>query len=206
MDYAVRITRTYDELGDSVKSIAQKCKQVIVYQHEGSRLHCHLLLVECKVSTDTLKNYFKKTLGVVDKSDWSFKVCNEFTNKYITYMSKGKYKPSFVKGFEENFIEERQKEWVEKKAATIVAAKKKSKVEYWDIILDIRSQLTFKDTSHIWQTTECEQSYEQIYDMLIKKLEENKIRAADFELKRWMHTIVRQWDNNLKRNILKSME
>lgn len=206
-DYAIRITRSFIELGNSIEAIADKCKKVVLYEHEGSRTHCHLLLVECKVSTDTLKNYFKKTLGVVDKADWSFKVCTEFYNRYITYMSKGKYMYKYQKGFEESFLEEKRNEWVEKVVVESPTATKKVKKEYWRIIEEVRSQLTFTDESGLWGLTrKCNQSNTQIYDLLIAKLEENKIRSADFELKRWLHTIVREYDENLKYNVLKSLD
>lgn len=208
-DYAIRITRTFDEMGTAIERIASKCKKCVVYQHEGSRPHCHLLLVECQVSTDTLKNYLKAQLGVVDKSDWSFKKCQENYDKYITYMSKGIHKWSYQKEFEEKFLEEKRAEWKDKAVESrsdTTAAKKKAKKDCWEIILEVRSQLSFKDTlgTFGWATY-CEQTNEQIYDIMIKKLEENKIRAADYELKRWLHTIVRGHDENLKRNILKSL-
>ena len=205
-DYVVRITRTYDELRDVIAKIGTKCQKIVAYEHTGSRVHCHLLLVECKVSTDTLKNYVKEKLGVVDKSDWSFKKCTEFYDKYITYMSKGTLQWKYQEGFEEEFLEKKKSEWVVKNEVHVLPSNKKNnKKDYWEIIMEVRSQLTFHNTSGIWESRYPVQSNSEIYDMLIKKLEENKIRAADYELKRWFHTIIREYDQNLKKKILDTL-
>ena len=120
-------------------------------------------------------------------------------------MSKGNIQWSFQKGFEDAFLEQKKSEWVEKKVPTSKEGTKKKK-DYWDIIMEIRSELSFVDTSHIWESRVCQQSNSEIYDIMTKKLEENKIRAADYELKRWLHTIVREYDRNLKKSVLKSLD
>lgn len=102
MNYAVRISRAYEQIQEVVVRIEGVCKNLVVYQHDAdeevSRTHCHMLLVSCEVSTDTLKNWFKKQLGDVNKTDWSFKAAATELDKmtgFMTYCSKGHITPRF---------------------------------------------------------------------------------------------------------------
>lgn len=113
MNYAVRITYGYKELETFYKATTDVCSKVIVYEHvDAARLHCHALLEECTVSTDTLKNWIKKALGVTqfDKKNWSFKTANS-DYKYVTYMSKGKYDAKLVKGYSPEQVAEWKAAW-----------------------------------------------------------------------------------------------
>lgn len=109
---AFRITRPFQVLEASMKMYADNCEKLIVYEHvDASRPHIHGLIVDCKVGTDTLKNYVRKFLGKIDKTDWSF-VTKDVNEKFIVYMSKGKLAPSFVKGFNEDQVEAYRNDWV----------------------------------------------------------------------------------------------
>lgn len=119
MNYAVRITRTYEQLQEIVVKMVNACKNVVCYEHpadnEVKRTHCHFLLVECNVSTDTLKNWIKKQCGDVDKTDWSFKSARQTLEEmttYMTYMSKGRYDPRFNNLVAPDVIEELKGKWV----------------------------------------------------------------------------------------------
>lgn len=85
---------------------------MVVYEHtEASRPHIHMLLVGCSVSTDTLKNYIKKELGVISSRDWSFKTAKSDYDNYIKYMSKGYIEPCYNKGFEETYLTDCRLKW-----------------------------------------------------------------------------------------------
>lgn len=120
MDYAIRLSFAYDSMKDVIERIAAAVEQLIVYQHDKdekvSRTHIHLLAVGCKHSTDTLKNWIRKHIGAVEKTDWSFKAAErveEARYRYITYMSKGRLDPLLVKGFSAEDIQRCKLAWVE---------------------------------------------------------------------------------------------
>lgn len=116
MDYFIRITYSYEQLRDSIIAISAKCSSVVVYEHEGKRVHIHALLKDCNVSTDTLKNYVRKSVGCVAKTDWSFN--KAFNDECIIYMSKGKLDPVFVNNYDEIKILEYKSKWEPRETKT----------------------------------------------------------------------------------------
>lgn len=92
--YAVRITLPYVSMVGICTAWKDHCEQVIAYEHEGTRTHCHLLLINCKVTTQRLK----QLSGREERGNtfWNFKTADDKWDKYITYMSKGKYEPFFM--------------------------------------------------------------------------------------------------------------
>lgn len=99
---AIRVSRPYSELVGVFDRIKDACDKYIVYQHDAdeeiARDHVHGLIVGCKVSTDTLKNWVKKELRVsaFPKTDWSFVTelqGSPVNDQFITYMAKGHLDP-----------------------------------------------------------------------------------------------------------------
>jgi len=123
--YAVRLTRSYNDCSGACLRISGVVEKMVVFQHsDASRIHVHMLLEACSVSTDTLKNYIKKELGVIGSRDWSFKTAMKvpivtvdsqldggFT-QYIKYMSKGNLEPLFNKGYEIDYINYCKTLWI----------------------------------------------------------------------------------------------
>jgi len=107
MSWAVRITLDENDLASVIQKWAGHCEQIIAYEHPAppaARTHCHLLLIKCKVTTQRLKQISgREERG---KTFWNFKAIRgptlnfaetwADTDKYITYMSKGIYEPSYV--------------------------------------------------------------------------------------------------------------
>jgi len=119
MNYAIRITNSYNELTQFVEQLVTCCDKLIIYEHRSNRIHIHGLLINCKVSTDTLKNYVKRALSVntYPKTDWSFKTLyegNPVDDKFIIYMSKGTIQPSYNRGFTDAEIEQYRSQWVDR--------------------------------------------------------------------------------------------
>lgn len=114
---AFRITRSYDQLTEFITKLANSSKQLIVYEHEASRVHIHGLVSECKVGKETLKNWIKDALDCKQfpKSDWSFitqdKQGNLVGDNFITYMSKGVLQPRFNKGYTDSLVEQYRLQW-----------------------------------------------------------------------------------------------
>lgn len=93
--YAVRVTRPSSVLAPVYSKLTSVCGVVVVYEHpDEGNVHCHMYLGTCSVSTDTLKNYIKKAVGDVGRTEWSFKA--GATPDFISYMSKGKYDPVYM--------------------------------------------------------------------------------------------------------------
>lgn len=121
--FFVRIHLTKEQLEPAIVSLQGACRQFIAYEHADNpdRIHCHMIISEATVSTDTLKNYISKNCptakrGVGNKF-WSFKSANDLHGA-ITYMSKGKYDPFSVKGFTQDEIDSSKDRWVERTPET----------------------------------------------------------------------------------------
>lgn len=119
MNIAIRVTNSYEDLRSFCDQLVTCCDKVVIYEHEASRVHIHGLLINCKVSTDTLKNYVKRALSVntYPKSDWSFKTLHEgnpVNDDFIIYMSKGSIDPVMVKGYTVDEIQLFKSRWVTK--------------------------------------------------------------------------------------------
>jgi len=127
MNYAVRVSRPYNQLSSWVSRIALVCEKMVVYEHNEnvSRVHIHAHIWGCSQTDDTLKNWLSQTLSVkVNKSDISFK--QQYKPKgstqtmpiddgNISYMSKGKYNPEYVKGYTNEEIEKFKSQGFDKK-------------------------------------------------------------------------------------------
>jgi len=117
--FAVRITLPEDQVMPIAEAWGKYCDQVIAYQHLGTRTHCHLLLLNSSVSSARLKQVANRQER--GNKFWNFKtlpLTRPDWEKYITYMSKGKYEPFiFMCGrdvlYKENRIETLKSLWVE---------------------------------------------------------------------------------------------
>jgi len=108
---ALRVTRSYTALKPFFEKLVGYSDKLVVYQHdESSRVHVHALVVNCKPSTDTLKNWIRTVVGKVEKTDWSF-VAKDVTENFITYMSKGSLAPMCCHGFTIDQIEAYKMAW-----------------------------------------------------------------------------------------------
>nr|WPR18776.1 MAG: hypothetical protein [Chemarfal virus 221] len=96
-NYAIRISRSASVLSKVFEKMKTTGEMFVAYEHpEEGNVHCHMLLMGCSVSTDTLKNYIKKEIGNVERTEWSFK--SGADKDFISYMSKGKYDTVYVSG------------------------------------------------------------------------------------------------------------
>lgn len=126
MNIAFRISLGNKELTPVWSQI--KCEKLVVYEHKAARLHVHGLVINCELSTDTLKNYVKRAIGVTSfpKSDWSFKTLHEghpVDDKFIIYMSKGSLQPCYVNGYTIDDLELYRTQWVDKPKKELIQYK-----------------------------------------------------------------------------------
>jgi len=123
----IRVSRPYEELKDFAAKLSDACDVCVVYEHEAdetvNRTHIHAYVENPKVSTDTMKNWVKKTLKVTafPKTDWSFVGATD--RGFITYLTKGKLTPCLVKGISAEEIGTLKAAWVDQPPA-------KGKIQY----------------------------------------------------------------------------
>ena len=113
--FAVRITRSYDELSGVINTWGLHCGKLIAYEHIGSRtelVHCHLLVVDLAITKERLKQItLASGIQLGGNQDWSFKTAKESTDKYITYMSKGVLQPVYSMNFDTDYIDTMRQAW-----------------------------------------------------------------------------------------------
>lgn len=149
--YAIRITASYDDLKGYVEKMAEVSDKLVVYEHtDVSRIHIHAYVENVTVSSDTLKNWVKKCLGVTafPKSDWSFVTQlqgEEVKPSFITYMSKGVLRPRFIKGISAEDIEQYRLKWEERQKPRKEVVKKKETVTVYDMAEELYEWMKAED-------------------------------------------------------------
>ena len=123
--YAIRLRASAADLMTTASDWALQATHVLMYEHpEPGNIHCHFLLVGVQVNVETLKNSYKRHgLSLKGPGQVSFKqsfkspsgtviqMNDETIPKYVTYMTKGKYDPSYNKGYEPEWLESRKLAW-----------------------------------------------------------------------------------------------
>jgi len=126
-DYAVRLRVPYADFEKVCPVWATKCDKMLVYEHteNAANIHVHLLLTQVTVTTENLKQDYRKAgLALKGPGQVSFKtafktpervvieITAEHHARYITYMTKGIYQPSYNKGFDPEFLEKCRMAWI----------------------------------------------------------------------------------------------
>lgn len=111
-----RVRASYTSVREAFNQIAIKCERIIVYEHNerADNVHIHFLIEGNQVSTDTIKNYFKR-LGFEpgdNGCNWSFVRATD--RGCITYMSKGTLEPVFIKGYDQEELTSLKTAWVDR--------------------------------------------------------------------------------------------
>lgn len=118
MNYAFRISESYDNLEQFVLQVGNHSQYLAVYEHSDpdKRTHIHGYVEGLTVSTDTLKNWVKKALNVKSfkRTDWEFaekiskgeKKGQPVDRDSLIYFHKGTFPIRYNKGFTEEFIKE----------------------------------------------------------------------------------------------------
>lgn len=113
-----------DNATELCKRLSQNAEKAIWYLHPikdrtGQEMpHVHGLIYNFSKSDDTFRNEVKKTLnvkgsqlGVSNTYERGTKMTEEHIDKYVCYMSKGKFQPIYNKGFDDPWVESRRLEW-----------------------------------------------------------------------------------------------
>ena len=123
MDYVCRITRSYNDISGLILDWSTTCEKLLVYQHPAGKSartgktqkeHCHFLIQGCKIGLEGLKKRSKPIIKLSGNEDWSFSDKNYTdSEKYITYMTKGRYSPVFIKNYEVTQLDQLKNAWIE---------------------------------------------------------------------------------------------
>ena len=160
MKLKIRISRSFKELNPEKESfitkLAEVCDVLAVYEHEAdeeiTRTHIHCYADNPRVSTDTMKNWVKKALGVTKfvKTDWSFPEAQD--EGFITYMSKGHLDPLFIKGITDEACHLLKAQWVDvpkKNGKTQYVLKienpAQQKLRQWELVEEINRRYNIND-------------------------------------------------------------
>lgn len=122
--YAVRLRASAELLMPVAAAWALQADKVLMYEHpEDGNIHCHFLLEGVYCTVETLKNAYK-SLGIQLRGPGqvSFKtsykagpttidISEQTKGRYITYMTKGKYDPSYNKGYDPEYLEVCKAAW-----------------------------------------------------------------------------------------------
>jgi len=121
-DYAVRLRLPYENLRQVVSDWALRSQKMVVYEHpEEGNVHCHALLIGVYDTTNTLRNVLRKhEVPLKGAGQLSFKTADaESAQKFITYMSKGKYDPKYYTGYDEDYLNSCKSLWVEHRKLSV---------------------------------------------------------------------------------------
>lgn len=159
--YFVRVRMTAHDMRYAFDKFSNVCENLVAYEHSDNaeNIHCHLMLINCQVSTDSLKNYIRSCGNVPPRAGnkfWSFKTCSDDLDTPIVYMSKGKYDPCYNKSFSPEYLEEQKCKWITKPTLT------QTKIQYVvkenpaqakkrknDLIADMLHKIENNNTEHI---------------------------------------------------------
>lgn len=123
-NYAIRVTRAYQDVEPAVVACALLADKVLAYEHVGTateKVHIHLLLIGVRCDKKTLQKKMNERLKhkLIGNGDWSFKTKDknygdvEDSVKYITYMTKGKHDAKYNKGYTDEELATAKALWVE---------------------------------------------------------------------------------------------
>lgn len=207
---------------------SNECESIIVYEHEQDskvkKTHCHILMMSCQVKDEAFKRKFKKLYNTDRKGNdlWSWEHKNRANPdiSMITYMSKGKLAPVFVKNISPSLVDELRQKWVVLTPASSVASdSKKSKdksKEFYSIcerVIEIA-----RETHGVYENRLVESEFGshslmlqnvivnpgKVYDILLQELKKNRIMTEVNQLTRFMTTILRD-DMNTGEEIKKTV-
>lgn len=124
---AVRITLPFSDASGIVREWAMKAEKLLCYEHVGEatkKPHVHMLLINVGCHKERLKQLAKPwvPIGSSGNEFWSFKaktaalgpITEETSRKYVIYMTKGQFEPSYVKGYDLEWLNACKASWMVK--------------------------------------------------------------------------------------------
>lgn len=193
----VRISFPWDRIKTALEKVSEQSTAMVVYEHNDKvdNVHVHCLVVDPKISTDTMKNYIRKEVGKVEKTQWSFKKADDYS--CITYMSKGKLEPVHCANVPVDEISRLKALWVSKERSVV---RKNDKPTQYDLALEIhrtlhegREKQTIpdyfeSDENYTQHYTNALHDYKEYCQLAIKLHHKHHISFSFFSLDKVIHT------------------
>jgi len=212
--HAIRITLPYADLSGIIAIWAEEAEQVAVYEHEAddtvANTHCHILLLGCKVKEEALKRKWPEAPGS-GNGFWKWKSKYGTPDlSFLTYMSKGKLRPKYLKNISTAQVEELRAKWIQPtpkaKPSPTKDAKQKSTESHYEVILRIKLEAIHAhgewfDFQRRIDTAcfgaEFDQlvivNHQALFGFMCRELNKAKIRTSQNELERFYATLIRQF-------------
>lgn len=133
-DYFVRITHAYEDLRSLLSLWSMRCEKMVVYEHVGSqteKIHCHLLILGSNTQKKQLRNIGATCVNLKGNEMCSFKEASGDWEGACVYMTKGRYSPSYLKGFQECEAECWKAKWKEPERHEKISTDAKLIEEFW---------------------------------------------------------------------------
>jgi len=203
MNFAFRISVSYQDANIRLLELFDMCEKVAVYEHEAddevSRTHIHGLIMNCSRKEDTLRNKIFKPnwkkdyqLATTYRSGKDL-IITPVSESYITYMAKGKLDPQYVKGFTKEFIDECKGKWINWTPEKIAEESKEKKTT---TVFD-HCEAIAKDVEEL-----VGDYHLNVIAKIIKYQNSKRIKTNTYQVRDWYDTIVSQLKPNDYKNMI----
>jgi len=181
-----RIRAPYEDVKVAIQEICGKCEKLIVFEHNerSDNIHIHFLMEGNTVSTDTLKNIFKRNgfNGGERGVNWSFVSATD--RGCITYMSKGTLEPVFCKGYETEEVSGLKNSWEERRKT----AKYQTRLQY--VTKETASEAKKRKNDLVQEMILQIENQEQIVKIIIQVLNSNNVIFGRYTVRDYFDTIM----------------
>lgn len=214
--YQLVFHKSYDEIEPHITRLKEECVSYLVGEHPAdddvATTHCHIAIsgintraLTTKAACETIRGWLPDSIKgrgqyvIMDKTqhtrllyDW---------NMLCQYILKGKRE--YFKCKSDNITEEDIQRWIDaynqvKQEKQKVKEEKQKKKEYtqWDVIMEVRAeapkreQLVQKPFGLVYVNTVIPS--QEVYNLMLEKLDEHKIRTNLNETERIFFSIIRE--------------
>lgn len=207
-NFAFRITVAYDDLGLGLLALYDMSEKIAIYEHDAdedvNRTHIHGLIMGCNRKEDTVRTKFFK--GIYESTDYELKTKYQDKNKrwwpvddkYITYMSKGRLQPQYVKGYSFEETEEFRKQWVDFSALKTARESSGTKVGEDQVAVATTPKKQMTVYSHCKAIIDGMKDKNNglikhnVIDEIIEYCNKNKIAMGGYKARDWYDCILQQ--------------
>lgn len=176
MKYFVRVSCPYEQIAGFFT--ACPADQLVCYEHDASRVHCHFYIVT-DLKSDAIKVRLKK-FGQFTKSDWSFKTAQD--DGCIRYMAKGKYDAKYVRGYSTSDIDAFKADW----KLDTPSQKKKTQTSAYDLAQEVAQVM--KENSLIYDDNNYDKYISDIMFHAVRVHHKYRKAFCEFSLRRVITT------------------
>lgn len=158
-NWKLRVDGSWHDVSSAMLLISDRCQKAVYYEHPatGSKcIHIHGLIWGYSQKEDTLRNRLKAiTKGSYEASQNQRKKGPPVDEKFISYMSKGKYDPAFVKGWSAEEIESYKSVGFDKDDKLPIVVQSGTSVANSPVVVVRSKKQTSEEKMNAWLVHEC---------------------------------------------------